>query len=157
MVLYESHSVLHGKFATIVSSLASVLVSHVHVGRPFPLKGRFYANIFIHFEPVGHSLRHNEKMNGNHGKDVHGKYREDAARGVGGHEVDQPSDLPPYIIPGTPEEANWRRFHPGGQVSGRCASMCGASWLFFLMLSPAITKKVVCDRQYEYQLPRSDW
>jgi prolyl 4-hydroxylase len=30
MVLYESHSVLHG--------------------RPFPLKGRFMANIFIHFE-----------------------------------------------------------------------------------------------------------
>jgi prolyl 4-hydroxylase len=31
IVLYESHSVLHG--------------------RPFPLKGRFYANIFIHFAP----------------------------------------------------------------------------------------------------------
>jgi prolyl 4-hydroxylase len=31
MVLYESHSILHG--------------------RPFPLKGRFYANIFIHFAP----------------------------------------------------------------------------------------------------------
>jgi hypothetical protein len=30
MVLYESHSVIHG--------------------RPFPLKGKFYANIFIHFE-----------------------------------------------------------------------------------------------------------
>ena len=30
MVLYESHSVLHG--------------------RPFPLKGRFMANIFVHFE-----------------------------------------------------------------------------------------------------------
>jgi len=32
MVLYESHSVIHG--------------------RPFPLKGRFFANIFIHFEPI---------------------------------------------------------------------------------------------------------
>jgi prolyl 4-hydroxylase len=32
MVLYESHSIIHG--------------------RPFPLKGRFFANIFIHFEPV---------------------------------------------------------------------------------------------------------
>jgi prolyl 4-hydroxylase len=30
MVLYESHSVIHG--------------------RPFPMKGRFFANIFIHFE-----------------------------------------------------------------------------------------------------------
>lgn len=31
MVLYESHSVMHG--------------------RPFPLKGKYYANVFIHFEP----------------------------------------------------------------------------------------------------------
>jgi hypothetical protein len=44
MVMYESHSVLHG--------------------RPFPLKGRFLANIFVHFEPVGHSLRHHG-VNGN--------------------------------------------------------------------------------------------
>ena len=33
MVLYESHSILHG--------------------RPFPLKGKFMANIFVHFEPIG--------------------------------------------------------------------------------------------------------
>jgi len=38
MVLYESHSVLHG--------------------RPFPLKGRYYANIFVHFQPTDH-----EEMN----------------------------------------------------------------------------------------------
>jgi len=31
MVLYESHSIIHG--------------------RPFPLKGRYFANVFIHFEP----------------------------------------------------------------------------------------------------------
>lgn len=34
MVLYESHSTLHG--------------------RPFKLKGRFYANVFVHFAPVDH-------------------------------------------------------------------------------------------------------
>jgi len=34
MVLYESHTVLHG--------------------RPFPLKGRTYANVFVHFQPVDH-------------------------------------------------------------------------------------------------------
>lgn len=97
MVLYESHSVLHG--------------------RPFPLKGRFYANIFVHFEPVGHSLRHNAKLE-NDVKDVHTKYKEAVARGVGGHEVDQAeSDLPPYLIPGTPEEANWRNQHPTGKRS----------------------------------------
>lgn len=32
LVLYESHSIIHG--------------------RPFPLKGRYYANIFIHFAPL---------------------------------------------------------------------------------------------------------
>jgi hypothetical protein len=32
MVLYESHSILHG--------------------RPFPLKGRYFANLFVHFEPI---------------------------------------------------------------------------------------------------------
>jgi prolyl 4-hydroxylase len=34
MVLYESHTVLHG--------------------RPFPLKGRSYVNVFVHFIPEGH-------------------------------------------------------------------------------------------------------
>lgn len=35
MVLYESSTVLHG--------------------RPFPLKGRFFANVFVHFEPIVHT------------------------------------------------------------------------------------------------------
>ena len=90
MVLYESHSVLHG--------------------RPFALKGRFMANIFVHFEPVGHSLRHNANIE--HG-DVHKKYRDALDRGQGGHENDN-NGLPPYLIPGTPEEPNWRRSHPNG-------------------------------------------
>ena len=41
MALYESHTVLHG--------------------RPFPLKGNFYANLFVHFIPVDpddHSKNH---------------------------------------------------------------------------------------------------
>lgn len=41
MVLYESHSVIHG--------------------RPFPLKGKYYANLFVHFEPLGHSFRHMQR------------------------------------------------------------------------------------------------
>jgi prolyl 4-hydroxylase len=94
MVLYESHSVIHG--------------------RPFPLKGRYYANIFIHFEPTGHSLRHNAQVEEE--DDVHEKYRAATARRAGGHEVDQAGDLPSYIIPGTPEETNWRRRHPNGEV-----------------------------------------
>ena len=93
MVLYESHSVLHG--------------------RPFPLKGRFYANIFIHFEPTGHSLRH-----GDHAAAA------EAARGAqdkigvaGGHEMEladePPSDgRPQYIVPGSEEDKRWHRAHP---------------------------------------------
>ena len=67
MVLYESHSVLHG--------------------RPFPLKGRYFANIFIHFEPVGHTLRHNAQ-----------EAAERAALGPqknGGHENEMLDGLPP--------------------------------------------------------------
>jgi prolyl 4-hydroxylase len=86
MVLYESHSVLHG--------------------RPFPLKGRYYANIFIHFEPTGHSLRHNAR-----------EAAEEAARGRqdkhphGGHEgaID---GLPSYITAGSVEAERWYKGHP---------------------------------------------
>jgi prolyl 4-hydroxylase len=42
MILYEGHSVIHG--------------------RPYPLKGKFFANLFVHFEPRGHTLRHSEKQ-----------------------------------------------------------------------------------------------
>lgn len=35
MILYESHSIIHG--------------------RPYPLNGKYYANCFIHFEPIGYS------------------------------------------------------------------------------------------------------
>jgi prolyl 4-hydroxylase len=40
MVLYESHSLIHG--------------------RPFPLKGEYFANIFIHFEPRHETLKEGE-------------------------------------------------------------------------------------------------
>mmetsp|Transcript_9685 Transcript_9685/g.22291 ORF Transcript_9685/g.22291 Transcript_9685/m.22291 type:complete len:359 (-) Transcript_9685:1146-2222(-) len=71
MVLYESHSLIHG--------------------RPFPLKGRYYANIFIHFEPTGRPLHRPAD------------YVEEVYE-----------DLPPYVIEGSPEEANWRRSNPHG-------------------------------------------
>lgn len=68
LVLYESHSVIHG--------------------RPFPLKGRFMANVFIHFEPIGPS-------NG---------------------QVEFTGDLPPYVIPGSHAETTWRRQNPNGHT-----------------------------------------
>mmetsp|Transcript_3734 Transcript_3734/g.7143 ORF Transcript_3734/g.7143 Transcript_3734/m.7143 type:complete len:550 (+) Transcript_3734:102-1751(+) len=47
MLLYESHSVIHG--------------------RPYPFQGKFYSNVFVHFEPESHCVRHSERM---HGHDV---------------------------------------------------------------------------------------
>lgn len=69
MVLYESGSLLHG--------------------RPFALKGRFYANIFIHFEPTGEHIYDGEW-----------------------EELDD--FFPPYIVPDSPERDNWARRNPGG-------------------------------------------
>lgn len=80
MVLYESHSIIHG--------------------RPFPLKGNYVANLFVHFEPIGHTLRHTGDHNADYDK-----------QNQGGHEADQ-NALPPYIIPGSEEEAHWRGRHP---------------------------------------------
>jgi hypothetical protein len=68
MVFYESHSLIHG--------------------RPFALKGRFYANIFIHFEPFE-------------------RIREDS-------EFVSTGELPPYILPGSPEAEFWKKDHPFG-------------------------------------------
>jgi len=97
MVLYESHSVLHG--------------------RPFPMKGRFFANIFIHFEPVGHTLRHHAETEGG-GGDVHKKYAEDVKAGRGGHEHEDHKDgLPSYIKRGSLEEETWFRKHPNRKKS----------------------------------------
>jgi hypothetical protein len=85
------------------------------------------ANIFIHFEPIGHSLRHNIKTES--GGDVDKKYRDALQRGSGGHE----SDLPSYIVAGTPEEDHWRLAHPQGVVSRTL--LLFSFWLFqFLTL-----------------------
>ncbi|GAX17188.1 hypothetical protein FisN_10Lh036 [Fistulifera solaris] len=72
MVLYESGSLIHG--------------------RPFPLKGRFFANIFIHFEPTGRPLY-----------------------ATGDEYLDELDDfLPPYLVPGSPETAHWTAQNPHG-------------------------------------------
>eukprot|EP00607_Mallomonas_marina_P003081 CAMPEP_0182438378 /NCGR_PEP_ID=MMETSP1167-20130531/85727_1 /TAXON_ID=2988 /ORGANISM="Mallomonas Sp, Strain CCMP3275" /LENGTH=376 /DNA_ID=CAMNT_0024631717 /DNA_START=39 /DNA_END=1169 /DNA_ORIENTATION=- len=67
MVLYESSTVLHG--------------------RPAPLKGRFYANIFVHFKPVDH-----DEMNAkDHGTKISSKKVKVPAsqpKTMGGHEHD---------------------------------------------------------------------
>ena len=65
MVLYESHSVIHG--------------------RPFPMKGRSFVNVFLHFQPIG-PLDDVEQW------------------GPGGEK----GDLPPYVIPGGQWESEYR-------------------------------------------------
>jgi len=72
MVLYESHSLLHG--------------------RPFELKGRYYANIFIHFEPTGRPLHDDSNDYLNNLDDF----------------------LPPYIVPGSAEVDKWTKQNPHG-------------------------------------------
>mmetsp|Transcript_55340 Transcript_55340/g.134401 ORF Transcript_55340/g.134401 Transcript_55340/m.134401 type:complete len:424 (-) Transcript_55340:108-1379(-) len=72
MVLYESGSLIHG--------------------RPFPLKGRYYANIFIHFEPTG---RPKDFQNYDYVEDMD-------------------EFFPPYLLPGTPWQAEWKRRNPTG-------------------------------------------
>ena len=97
MVLYESHSVIHG--------------------RPFPMKGRFYANIFIHFEPTGHSLRHTAKLEGIK-TDVTKQYKESVVNKQGGHEHHE-DGLPSYIKAGSDEASKWKRSHPSNQRSAK--------------------------------------
>ena len=72
MVLYESGSLIHG--------------------RPFPLKGKYFANIFIHFEPTGRKV--SDRSNSH---------------------LDALDEFyPPYILPDSPEIANWVQHNPQG-------------------------------------------
>lgn len=84
------------------------------------------ANIFIHFEPTGHSLRHNAQVEEAGRNAVDKKYKDALARGVGGHENDH-SGLPPYLIPGTPEESHWRASHPAGVTPSKPKSFTTGS------------------------------
>lgn len=70
-MLYESHSVIHG--------------------RPFPLRGKFFANIFVHFEPSQAPI--------------------DAPT----QNDEEDSDLPPYLIPGSVWESEWHKMFMEGR------------------------------------------
>jgi hypothetical protein len=125
MLLFESHSVVHG--------------------HPFPLQGRFQALLFIHFEPTGQSLLRDASggwhVDDDDGEAKHGNIRaiepnKDASslaskksktsinqeyksainRGIGGQSsaATAGGSLPPYIQRATPEEEHWRQQHPQG-------------------------------------------
>jgi prolyl 4-hydroxylase len=68
MLLYESHSIIHG--------------------RPFPLHGRFMANMFVHFEPVGPKNTAYDPS------------------------IESSSGLPPYIIPNSELAKEWLELYP---------------------------------------------
>jgi prolyl 4-hydroxylase len=81
MVLYESGSLIHA--------------------RPFPLKGKYFANIFIHFEPTGRKLG-----------DTSMRF------------LDELDDFyPPYLLKGSPELSNWKSRNPGGWKQPSPAAM----------------------------------
>lgn len=110
MLLFESASVIHG--------------------HPFPLKGRYYASIFIHFEPSGreyHQERdghfrlkgneghHKEKWDAQKVMDADKEYQEHIQAGLGGPSASlRLGQLPPYILAGSPAEEQWRQLHPEG-------------------------------------------
>jgi prolyl 4-hydroxylase len=101
MILYESHSVIHG--------------------RPYPLRGKYFANVFVHFEPLGYTSSLDTKIV----SDIEGE--EDAetlfeqAFWSGEEETDYKNkksnkkghkeDLPPYISPDSSVAPRWRQHY----------------------------------------------
>lgn len=92
MVLYESHSILHG--------------------RPYPLNGNFFANCFLHFEPIGYSSELEQRLVRRSAKE---KFEEALAKQSG--DIAEKGDarrrrtavLPGFIREGTPEATRWRQ------------------------------------------------
>jgi prolyl 4-hydroxylase len=83
MLLYESHSVIHG--------------------RPYALKGSYYANVFVHFEPLGHTQRHSQQQdNASGAKEAYQQAleREQRKGDVSSSSTNRKkehADLPPYV------------------------------------------------------------
>jgi hypothetical protein len=104
LLLFETASVIHG--------------------HPFPLKGRYYASIFLHFEPTGREYQEvdghyllrdgRHPRSGNSRKDVNKQYHAAIKAGLGGPTASLKDGLPPYIKRESPEEAVWREQHPEG-------------------------------------------
>jgi len=85
MVLYESHSVLHG--------------------RPFPMRGNHYANIFVHFEPLGYHRR----------EDGHDNYFSQEEMHLHKETLESKEQgLPPYVLPNSPWSKQWRESNSDG-------------------------------------------
>ncbi|KAL3905926.1 MAG: hypothetical protein SGILL_009479, partial [Bacillariaceae sp.] len=92
-LLYESHSIIHG--------------------RPFALKGNYYANLFLHLEPKGHSkTHHNHESDDSNNENTHKQYKKAVQQGSGGHEtMDGGGELPPYILPNSAAAETYQQEH----------------------------------------------
>ena len=91
MILYESSSVIHG--------------------RPYPLNGRFYANLFLHLEPVGYTYELERRMKSN-SLSAKEKFESALQRRSELQERNEnvPTyDLPPHIKEGTEDSVRWRQ------------------------------------------------
>ena len=93
MVLYESHSVLHG--------------------RPYPLNGTFFANAFLHFEPIGYSAELERRLIVKTAREkfekAFAKQTDDDTPTERAARRSRQTNLPYYIKEGTPEASRWRQ------------------------------------------------
>lgn len=87
------------------------------LGRPFPLKGRHYANIFVHFEPKGYTQRFYQSFAGDSESYQPAKrqYRTIKKNKDKNISTNKKYELPLYIEQGGIEETLWK----GGRTAGR--------------------------------------
>lgn len=77
-----------------------------YIGRPFPLKGRYYANIFLHFEPRGHTERFNDRETRDASLRAKERYVHALAKPSS---PSQKYDIPDYIQAGSVQEKKWKQ------------------------------------------------
>jgi len=112
MILYESHSVIHG--------------------RPFPLNGDYFANVFVHFEPLGYSLREGQHISNDDEESLESLYQEawesqkrqqakicrtnKACLEGGQVDLNAVEQTPYYIDPESKEGKRWMQSHPRARL-----------------------------------------
>jgi prolyl 4-hydroxylase len=92
MVLYESHSVIHG--------------------RPYPLSGKYFANLFLHFEPFSYTVNQEQRNmaqndSGEKKKTAKELFEQAAAKQETYTNKESQGDLPHYIEAGTQQAMQW--------------------------------------------------
>ena len=78
------------------------------IGRPFSLYGQYYANIYIHFEPVGYSINHERKLPKQSAQEL---YHAKLSQRQSPDEYVTPI-VPPYIKKDTSEQKRWLQKFP---------------------------------------------